>query len=46
MNQVKYIEITLNIVERFATAEDVALGFAQEVGEVLVLDAETGALIG
>jgi len=42
-----YLEIDFsNIVERSATAEDVLLGYAEEVGEVLVFDAQTGALIG
>ncbi len=40
------IEMNWNIIERSATAEDVAFGFAKEVGEMLWLDADTGALIG
>lgn len=35
-----------DVIERPATAEDVELGLAQAVGELLVIDADTGALIG
>jgi hypothetical protein len=41
-----FLEVELNVIERLATAADVALGIAQEVGELLIFDAETGALIG
>lgn len=34
------------IVERPATAEDVLLGLASAIGEVLIIDADTGALVG
>lgn len=34
------------VIERPATAEDVLLGLAEYPGAILVLDAETGALIG
>lgn len=43
------IEITLadyNVAERAATAEDVRMGYASEVGDPLWIDVETGALIG
>ena len=47
MDAHRNIEVGLNdVVERLATAEDVELGLAQAVGDILVIDAETGALIG
>lgn len=47
MKEIIYIEMDLsNIIERKATSEDVALGFAESIGDLLILDAKTGELLG
>lgn len=47
MSEMIYLEIDFsNIIERKATSEDVALGFAETVGDLLIIDAKTGELIG
>lgn len=38
--------IVLDVAERLATLEDVSLGLAERVGEAMIVDKQTGALVG
>ena len=35
-----------NLIEHRATATDIALGYATELGQIIWLEADTGAVIG